>query len=148
MQVVWWTTRVITSQVSPLIPGKVLGKTVKSYIDSYNISISPPIFSCPDKHNDNRDHSSYRRKSPREERVLTNTERKFMLNAERGDCASVSQTIESHQTGDSQEAFDINCTDPLGRTALSIAIINENPELIEILLESGIKVRRSPHVRR
>ena len=71
-----------------------------------------------------------------------------MLNAERGDCASVSQTIESHQTGDSQEAFDINCTDPLGRTALSIAIINENPELIEILLESGIKVRRSPHVRR
>ena len=106
------------------------------------------MFSCPDKHNDNRDHSSYRRKSPREERVLTNTERKFMLNAERGDCASVSQTIESHQTGNSQEAFDINCTDPLGRTALSIAIINENPELIEILLESGIKVRRSLQVRR
>jgi hypothetical protein len=26
-----------------------------------------------------------------------------------------------------REDFDINCTDPLGRTALSIAIINENP---------------------
>ena len=36
--------------------------------------------------------------------------------------------------------LDINCTDPLGRTALSIAIINENPELMEILLEAGIQV--------
>ena len=41
------------------------------------------------------------------------------------------------------ESFDINCTDPLGRTALSIAIINENPELIEILLENGIQTRDS-----
>ena len=43
---------------------------------------------------------------------------------------------------DSDE-FDIDCTDPLGRTALSIAIINENPELIEILLEAGIQTRDS-----
>ena len=41
------------------------------------------------------------------------------------------------------DGFDINCTDPLGRTALSIAIINENPELIEILLEAGIQTRDS-----
>ena len=40
-------------------------------------------------------------------------------------------------------ALDINCTDPLGRTALSIAIINENPELMEILLEAGIQTRDS-----
>ena len=39
------------------------------------------------------------------------------------------------------DGFDIDCTDPLGRTALSIAIINENPELIEILLEAGIMTR-------
>ena len=39
--------------------------------------------------------------------------------------------------------LDINCTDPLGRTALSIAIINENPELMEILLEAGIQTRDS-----
>lgn len=46
--------------------------------------------------------------------------------------------------GDSRpDSFDINCTDPLGRTALSIAIINENPELIEILLENGIQTRDS-----
>ena len=70
-----------------------------------------------------------------------------MLNAERGDCASVVKIIEQYGSGVCQEhtgdSFDINCTDPLGRTALSIAIINENPELIEILLESGIQTRDS-----
>ena len=70
-----------------------------------------------------------------------------MLNAERGDCASVVKIIEQYGSGGGQEhtgdSFDINCTDPLGRTALSIAIINENPELIEILLESGIQTRDS-----
>ena len=29
-----------------------------------------------------------------QERILTNTERRFMLNAERGDCASVAKIIE------------------------------------------------------
>ena len=80
-----------------------------------------------------------------------------MLNAERGDCASVAKIIEQNGAtgGDNTttmtttaannpaESFDINCTDPLGRTALSIAIINENPELIEILLENGIQTRDS-----
>lgn len=47
-----------------------------------------------------------------------------------------------HQSDNSNPvpSFDLNCTDPLGRTALSIAIINENPELMEILLEAGIQV--------
>ena len=73
-----------------------------------------------------------------------------MLNAERGDCGSVSKIIEQYSSTLTQDgtdlkpdSFDINCTDPLGRTALSIAIINENPELIEILLESGIQTRDS-----
>ena len=85
---------------------------------------------------------------------------RFMLNAERGDCGSVAAIIEQaggrgrvqgdrweHQQGtllsddpDPVPSFDLNCTDPLGRTALSIAIINENPELMEILLEAGIQV--------
>ena len=60
-----------------------------------------------------------------------------MLHAERGDCASVAKNIEEHNGGKSG-VFDINCMDPLGRTALSIAIINENPELMEILLDNGI----------
>ena len=74
-----------------------------------------------------------------------------MLNAERGDCATVLNIIEqqSHrghgedEVNKTEDSFDINCTDPLGRTALSIAIINENPELIEILLEAGIQTRDS-----
>ena len=88
---------------------------------------------------------------------------RFMLNAERGDCGSVAAIIEQaggrgrvqgdrweHQRGSLQSddpdpvpSFDLNCTDPLGRTALSIAIINENPELMEILLEAGIQTRDS-----
>ena len=46
-------------------------------------------------------------------------------------------------TLDPVPSFYLNCTDPLGRTALSIAIINENPELMEILLEAGIQTRDS-----
>lgn len=45
----------------------------------------------------------------------------------------------------SQEAeiyfkININCIDPLGRTALLIAIENENLELIELLLSFGVYV--------
>ena len=84
---------------------------------------------------DSRDHNSYRRKYARGEKSLSNEERRFMLNAERGDCATVAKMIESNVAG---KNFDINCMDPLGRTALSIAIINENPELMEILLDNEI----------
>ena len=84
-----------------------------------------------------------RRDHGRPERGLTNAERRFMLNAERGDCASVVKILEQQQAGEIPESLDINCTAPLGRTSLSIAIINENPEMIEILLESGIQTRDS-----
>jgi ankyrin repeat protein len=36
--------------------------------------------------------------------------------------------------------LNLNCTDPLGRTSLVIAIENESYELLEVLLEGGIKV--------
>lgn len=36
--------------------------------------------------------------------------------------------------------MDINCVDPLNRSALIAAIENENIELIRLLLEEGIKV--------
>ena len=42
---------------------------------------------------------------------------------------------------DARTQFDLDCVDPLGRSALSIAIINENPEMMEVLLENRIKVR-------
>ena len=56
---------------------------------------------------------------------------------ERGDCASVAKTIRQYKNC---PAFDINCLDPLGRSALSITIINENPEMMELLLHEGIKM--------
>ena len=40
--------------------------------------------------------------------------------------------------GKKKSIFDIDCVDPLGRTGLVIAIENENIELIQYLLESGI----------
>lgn len=38
------------------------------------------------------------------------------------------------------QELNVNCTDPLGRTGLVIAIENESYELIEVLLEGGIEV--------
>lgn len=41
---------------------------------------------------------------------------------------------------DKPDDLDINCVDPLNRSALIAAIENENIELIRLLLEEGIKV--------
>ena len=38
------------------------------------------------------------------------------------------------------DGFNVNCTDPLGRTALTISIENESYEMIEVLLEHGVNV--------
>ncbi|XP_029707895.2 transient receptor potential protein-like [Aedes albopictus] len=71
--------------------------------------------------------------------ILTKTEKKFLLSAERGDCATVRRIIQENK-GDPDE-FDINCVDPLNRSALIAAIENENIELIRLLLTEGIKVQ-------
>ena len=60
-----------------------------------------------------RDHTYYRRDQARSDRGLTNAERRFMLNAERGDCASVVKILEEQQAEELSESLDINCTDPL-----------------------------------
>ena len=39
------------------------------------------------------------------------------------------------------EILNINCVDPLNRSALIAAIENENIELIKLLLELGIEVK-------
>ncbi len=41
--------------------------------------------------------------------------------------------------GDEDDEFDLNCVDPLGRSALVISIENENYELLTYLLEKGVK---------
>lgn len=45
-------------------------------------------------------------------------------------------------TGDTM-LFDINCKDPLDRSALVSSIENENFEMIMILLESNVQVKVS-----
>ena len=71
--------------------------------------------------------------------VLTPEEKRFILLVERGDTASVRKTISAYR--DKPYVFDINCVDPLGRSGLSIAIINENPEMMDMLLSEGIMVK-------
>lgn len=75
------------------------------------------------------------------EMVLTNTEKRFLLSAERGDCATVKQLIKDYK--DQPEELNINCVDPLERSALISAIENENIELIRLLLEENIEVKDS-----
>lgn len=71
--------------------------------------------------------------------VLTPVEKKFLLLAERGDCAGVRRLMEEYT--DKPEELNINCVDPLNRSSLIAAIENENIELIRLMLESGILVK-------
>lgn len=50
-----------------------------------------------------------------------------------------SRLIEEYR--DNPETLNINCVDPLDRSALIAAIENENVELIKLLLELGIDVK-------
>lgn len=71
------------------------------------------------------------------ERPLTVYEKKFLLCVERGDTVSVRKFLTSHQNLTTTGKFSIDCHDPLGRTALILAIENENMDMIELLLSSG-----------
>lgn len=71
--------------------------------------------------------------------VLSAVEKQFLLSAERGDLATVRKLIADYK--DRPEELDINCVDPLERSALIAAIENENIELIRLLLEEGIQVK-------
>ncbi|XP_078268718.1 LOW QUALITY PROTEIN: short transient receptor potential channel 5-like [Rhinoraja longicauda] len=65
-------------------------------------------------------------------------EEKAYLNAiEKGDYASVKQGLEEAEI---YFNININCTDPLGRSALLIAIENENLEIMELLLSFCVYV--------
>ncbi|KAL4713494.1 hypothetical protein ACJJTC_010479 [Scirpophaga incertulas] len=73
------------------------------------------------------------------ERALTREEKTFLLHADRGDYVTVKRLIEQYI--DNPDVLDINCVDPLNRSALIAAIENENFELIKLLLASGIQVK-------
>jgi transient receptor potential cation channel subfamily C protein 4 len=73
----------------------------------------------------------------RKERELSWDEKQFLLAAERGDIGKVKKYLEEAHTF---EKFSINAVDPLGRSALYIAIEYENIEMIAILLENHVDV--------
>ncbi|XP_066908421.1 transient receptor potential-gamma protein isoform X2 [Halyomorpha halys] len=86
---------------------------------------------------------------------LTLDEKKFLLAVERGDVASTRRLL----NGISQRLFsffmskwmlqkaletnyiNFNCVDPLGRSALLMAIDNENPEMVELLIEHRVETK-------
>ncbi|XP_014094513.2 transient receptor potential protein [Bactrocera oleae] len=73
-----------------------------------------------------------------EEYMLNEIEKNFILAAERGDIQGVKKIIEDNKG--QPDKFNINCVDPLNRSALISAIENENFDLIIVLLECGIEV--------
>ncbi|XP_013869614.1 short transient receptor potential channel 4b [Austrofundulus limnaeus] len=87
------------------------------------------------------DSSSYRDRIPlrivRAEAELSPMEKAFLGAVDKGDYASVKQALEEAEI---YFRININCIDPLGRTALLIAIENENLEIIELLLSYNIHV--------
>ncbi|XP_056586604.1 short transient receptor potential channel 5-like isoform X1 [Triplophysa dalaica] len=81
------------------------------------------------------DNSPYRDRIPlqivRAEFELSAKERAYLTAVEKGDYAGVKQALEG---ADIYYNININCLDPLGRSALLIAIENENLEVMELLL--------------
>ncbi|KAL6471429.1 hypothetical protein MHYP_G00200790 [Metynnis hypsauchen] len=88
-----------------------------------------------------KDPSCYRDRIPlrvvRAEAELSAQEKSYLSAVERGDYGSVKRALEEAEI---YFKININCVDPLGRTALLIAIENENLELIELLLSYNVHV--------
>ncbi|XP_030648073.1 short transient receptor potential channel 4a [Chanos chanos] len=87
------------------------------------------------------DNSLHRDRIPlrivRAESELSPMEKAYLCAVEKGDYASVKQALEEAEI---YFKININCIDPLGRTALLIAIENENLEIIELLLSYNVHV--------
>uniref|UniRef100_A0A5F7ZQ21 Transient receptor potential cation channel subfamily C member 5 n=1 Tax=Macaca mulatta TaxID=9544 RepID=A0A5F7ZQ21_MACMU len=86
-------------------------------------------------------YSPYRDRIPlqivRAETELSAEEKAFLNAVEKGDYATVKQAL---QEAEIYYNVNINCMDPLGRSALLIAIENENLEIMELLLNHSVYV--------
>jgi ankyrin repeat protein len=69
---------------------------------------------------------------------LNASEKNYLIAAERGDLATVKSYLEHASL--SSEKINISCIDPLGRSALLIAIEYENLEMIELLLNHHVQI--------
>ena len=58
---------------------------------------------------------------------------------ERGDVPYTKNLLKA--LGKKKNILDIDCQDPLGRSALVISIENENLEMMQLLLENGIAIK-------
>ncbi|KRJ98521.1 transient-receptor-potential-like protein isoform X1 [Drosophila yakuba] len=65
-------------------------------------------------------------------------EKKFLLAVERGDMPNVRRIL---QKALRHQHININCMDPLGRRALTLAIDNENLEMVELLVVMGVETK-------
>ncbi|XP_053966851.1 transient-receptor-potential-like protein [Anastrepha ludens] len=65
-------------------------------------------------------------------------EKKFLLAVERGDIGNVRRIL---QKAHRKHHININCMDPLGRRALTLAIDNENLEMVELLVIMGVETK-------
>uniref|UniRef100_A0A8C3NZT8 Transient receptor potential cation channel subfamily C member 5 n=1 Tax=Cyanoderma ruficeps TaxID=181631 RepID=A0A8C3NZT8_9PASS len=85
--------------------------------------------------------SPYRDRIPlqivRAEAELSSEEKAYLSAVEKGDYASVKHAL---QEAEIYYNININCMDPLGRSALLIAIENENLEIMELLLSHSVYV--------
>uniref|UniRef100_A0A8C7JG96 Transient receptor potential cation channel subfamily C member 5 n=1 Tax=Oncorhynchus kisutch TaxID=8019 RepID=A0A8C7JG96_ONCKI len=86
-------------------------------------------------------YSPYRDRIPlqivRAEAELSVEERAYLTAVEKGDYAGVKLAL---QEAEIYYNINVNCLDPLGRSALLIAIENENLEVMELLLNHGVHV--------
>ncbi|XP_077867974.1 short transient receptor potential channel 4-like [Saccoglossus kowalevskii] len=73
----------------------------------------------------------------RKEQPLSPEERLYLLAVEKGDLPTVRHFLEEAEI---YFTININCVDSLGRSALLIAIQNENIEIIELLLSHNVQI--------
>nr|AGG86915.1 putative TRPL channel protein [Periplaneta americana] len=69
---------------------------------------------------------------------LTLEEKKYLLAVERGDVGNVRRML---QLAHRRKYINMNCVDPLGRGALSLAIDGENLEMVELLVVMGVETK-------
>ncbi|XP_040069320.1 transient-receptor-potential-like protein isoform X1 [Ixodes scapularis] len=76
-------------------------------------------------------------------RKLHPLEKKYLLAAEHGDIPTVKRIADISKLKGHSIELDMNCADSLGRTAVHMAIENENLPLLETLLEAHVEVQDS-----
>uniref|UniRef100_A0A182RLY7 ANK_REP_REGION domain-containing protein n=1 Tax=Anopheles funestus TaxID=62324 RepID=A0A182RLY7_ANOFN len=69
---------------------------------------------------------------------LSLEEKKYLLAVERGDLASVKRIL---QRAHRRHHVNVNCVDSLGRGALTLAIENENLEMVELLVIMNVETK-------